>query len=161
MTERLVVVRTGYTPFNWYRQGKWSTPEQPLVQNNQIVRNLILQGIPVIVLFLGLGDTPLFLVKIHHVRTRDAILDAAYPYSNEYGPFLTFMTFNNNPIFAVVPELNFMFLPIINSIRFVPGQELLISEDQAHAPIVYYTSLIQILPYIQLPYMQLNTTYIV
>jgi hypothetical protein len=158
MEERLVVVRTGYTPINWYRQGKWSTPEQPLALNNQTVRKLSLEGVPLIVLFVGAGDGPLFLVKVHEIRGRDVELDAAYPYANEYGPFLTFMTFDNDPVYAITPELQSMFTPILNSIRYTYGQELIISEELSRMPILYYNALSQ--NKYRMPYFPLNATYI-
>lgn len=159
MEERLVVVRTGYTPINWYRQGKWSTPEQPLVLNNQTVRKLALeQGIPIIVLFVGAGDGPLFLVKVREIRGRDVELDAAFPYANEYGPFLTFMTFDNDPVYTITPELHSMFTPIINSIQFTNGQEILINQELSRMSILYYNALSQ--NKYRMPYFPLNTTYI-
>ena len=155
--DRLVVVRTGFTDMSWYRQGKWSTPEQPLVLNNQTVRNLVLQGVPVIVLFVGLQDVPLFIVRVREIRGRDVELDAAFPYANAYGPFLTFMTFDTHPSFVITPQLNMMFSPIVDFIRYIPGQEVSVTNNLAQAPIRYYNSLASIINRTPIP---LNTTYI-
>ena len=153
MAECVVVVRTGFTPHNWFQQGKWSTPEQPFVLNNQTVRNLVLVGIPVIVLFVGLNDLPLYLVKVQTVRPRN-ITDLNYPYANELGPYLTFMTFDNNIIYTLTPEISPMFRPALDSIRYLAGQELLIPQDLSNVIVNYYNAL-QIRRYVPL-----NTTYI-
>jgi hypothetical protein len=155
MTEAFVVVRTGFTPHNWFQQGKWSTPEQPFVLNNQTVRNLVLLGIPTIVLFVGVQDLPLYLVKVQTVRPRD-LSDFNYPYSNNLGPYLSFMTFNNNIIYAIPPEIYPMFRPALASIHNLPGQELIIPNDLSSVLILYYNSLA-----LFKTYPSLNTTYIV
>lgn len=155
MAESFVVVRTGFTPHNWFQQGKWSTPEQPFVINNQTVRNLVLVGVPVIVLFVGLNDLPLYLVKVQTVRPRN-ITDLNYPYANDLGPFLSFITFDSNIIYAVSPEMRDMFRPALDCIRYVAGQELIIQNDLSITPINYYNALA-----ISRAYLPLNTTYIV
>ena len=139
--EQLIVVRTGFTPHNWFQQGKWSTPEQPFVLNNQTVRSLALVGIPMIILFVGLEDLPLYIVKVQNVRPRDHIIDFNYPYGNQLGPYLTFITFDNNPLFALTREIHPIFRPALDSIRYVPGQELLIANEHSSIPIHYYNSL--------------------
>jgi hypothetical protein len=156
MAETFVVVRTGFTPHNWFQQGKWSTPEQPFVLNNQTVRNLVSVGIPVIVLFVGLEDLPLYLVKVQSVRPRNQIVDSNYPYANELGPYLSFMTFDNSPIYFLTPEIRPIFRPALDSIRYVPGQELIIPHDLCSIPIHYYNALAT-----NRAYLPLNTTYIV
>jgi len=155
MSEALVVVRTEFTPHNWFQQGKWSTPEQPFVLNNQTVRNLVLVGCPTIVLFVGLQDLPLCLVKIQSVRPRD-FTDFNYPYSNNLGPYLSFMTFDNLPIYAITSEIRPIFRHILNSIQNIPGQELIIAQHLARVPINYYNALTRFRHY-----PSLNTTYIV
>jgi hypothetical protein len=155
MAESFVVVRTGFTPHNWFQQGKWSTPEQPFVLNNQTVRNLALVGSPVIVLFVGLEDLPLYLVKVQTVRPRN-LTDSNYPYANELGPYLSFMTFDNSPVYTVTPEIRSIFRHALDSIRYVPGQELLIPHELCSIPINYYNALATSRAYIPL-----NTTYIV
>jgi len=154
MSETLVVVRTEFTPHNWFQQGKWSTPEQPFVLNNQTVRSLVLAGYPTIVLFVGLQDLPLCLVKIHTVRPRD-FTDLNYPYANNLGPYLSFMTFDNSPIYVVTPEIQSIFRNVLDSIQNIPGQELIIAHDLARIPINYYNALARFRHY------PLNTTYIV
>jgi len=128
-----------------------------MVINNQTVRKLILEGVPVIVLFVGLQDVPLFIVRVREIRGRDVELDAALPYANEYGPFLTFMTFDNHPSFVITPQLNPMFSPIVEFIRYIPGQEVIVINSLAQAPIRYYNSLVSIINRTTVP---LNTTYI-
>jgi hypothetical protein len=155
MAESFVVVRTGFTPHNWFQQGKWSTPEQPFVLNNQTVRNLALVGSSVIVLFVGLDDLPLYLVKVQTVRPRN-LSDSNYPYANDLGPYLSFMTFDNSPIYLVTPEIRPIFRPALDSIRYLPGQELIIHPDLSSIPINYYNALARSKTYIPL-----NTTYIV
>jgi hypothetical protein len=155
MAESFVVVRTGFTPHNWFQQGKWSTPEQPFVLNNQTVRNLALVGSPVIVLFVGLEDLPLYIVKVQVVRPRN-LSDSNYPYANELGPYLSFMTFDNSPIYFLTPEIRPIFRPALDSIRYVPGQELIIQNDLSSVPIHYYNALAS-----NRRYASLNTTYIV
>jgi len=154
MSDVLVVVRTGFTPHNWFQQGKWSTPEQPFVLNNQTVRNLVLVGCPTIVLFVGLQDLPLGLVKIQTVRPRN-LTDSNYPYANELGPYLSFMTFDNSPIYVITPEIQPIFRHVLNSIQNISGQELIIAQDLARVPINYYNALARFRHY------PLNTTYIV
>jgi hypothetical protein len=155
MQESFVVVRTGFTPHNWFQQGKWSTPEQPFVLNNQTVRNLALLGSSVLVLFVGLEDLPLYLVKVQTVRPRN-LSDSNYPYANDLGPYLTFMTFDNSPIYTVTPEIRPIFRPALDSIRYLPGQELIIHPDLSSVPIHYYNALST-----SRVYLPLNTTYIV
>ena len=155
MAESFVVVRTGFTPHNWFQQGKWSTPEQPFVLNNQTVRNLVLAGTPVIVLFVGIQDLPLYIVKVQGVRPRD-LTDSNYPYANDLGPYLTFMTFDNSPVYAVTPEIRPIFRSVLDSIMYMPGQELIIHPDLCSIPIHYYNALST-----NRVYIPLNTTYIV
>ena len=155
MEESFVVVRTGFTPHNWFQQGKWSTPEQPFVLNNQTVRNLVLVGCPAIILFVGLEDLPLYLVKVQAVRPRN-LSDSNYPYANHLGPYLTFMTFDNHPLFALTPEIHPIFRAALDYIRYLPGEELLIPRDLCSIPIHYYNALA-----INRTYLPLNTTYIV
>lgn len=155
MPDAFVVVRTGFTPHNWFQQGKWSTPEQPFVLNNQTVRKLVLLGIPTIVLFVGIEDLPLYIVKVQTVRARNHIMDSNYPYSNNLGPYLSFMTFDNNRIYRITPEIYPMFRPALDSIQNFPGQELIISQDLSSIPIFYYNSLA-----LFNTYSPVNTTYI-
>ena len=154
MTEAFVVVRTGFTPHNWFQQGKWSTPEQPFVLNNQTVRSLVSAGCPTIVLFVDLQDLPLCLVKIQTVRPRD-FTDLNYPYSNNLGPHLSFMTFDNSPIYILTAEIQYIFRNVLEYIQNIPGQELIIAQDLARIPINYYNALARF------RYYPLNTTYIV
>jgi hypothetical protein len=155
MPDSFVVVRTGFTPHNWFQQGKWSTPEQPFVLNNQTVRSLVLLGSPVIVLFVGIEDMPLYIVKVQTVRPRN-LSDSNYPYANDLGPYLSFMTFDNSPVYVVTPEIHPIFRPALDSIRYTPGQELLIPYELCSIPINYYNALAT-----SRAYLSLNTTYIV
>jgi hypothetical protein len=139
--DKLVVVRigrpTGYL-VSWVNQGKWSTPENPNIIDNQIVRDYFVEGYNVYVVFLETGDIPVYTAQVSNVRARNNS-DHLYPAANEHGPFQTFIEFTN--IFRITNEISLLYAPLLNSIRFTRGHQIPIDGFLSELPIVLYKGL--------------------
>ena len=121
---KVIVVRVGTPAYNWDK--KWSSPEVPTAANNQTVRNLFVEQYPLIVIFVGTGDIPLFMASVENVRPRNPIDDAAYPVGNLQGLYQTFFTFRHK--YPIIPAGKELIQPILDYIRFIPGQQIYIND---------------------------------
>ena len=145
---KVVVVRVGTPNYNW--DTKWSSPEMRHSINNQTVRDLYVQQFSIIVIFVGTGDIPLSMATVQSVRARDNLLDFHYPNGNELGLFQSFITFQHK---FVIPNPSINILqPILDSIKYVPGQQVVVNDNLTLAAIVLY-SIISV-------NFSMNTTYI-
>lgn len=132
---QVVVVRVGTPNHNW--DTKWSSPEMPTLANNQTIRNLYVEQYPLIVIFVGTGDIPLCMASVETVRPRNAIEDAGYPVGNLQGLYQTFFTFRRKyPL--TVPGRQ-LIQPILDYIRFIPGQQVQINHLSALNAIALHT----------------------
>ena len=132
---QVVVVRVGNPIHNW--DTKWSSPEIHNLVNNQTIRNLYVEQYPLIVIFVGTGDIPLCMASVETVRPRSAIHDADYPVGNVQGLYQTFFTFRRQyPI--TVPGRQLL-QPILDHIRFIPGQQVQINHLSALNAIALHT----------------------
>jgi hypothetical protein len=132
---QVVVVRVGNPIHNW--DTKWSSPEIHNLANNQTIRNLYVEQYPLIVIFVGTGDIPLCMTSVETVRPRSAIHDADYPVGNVQGLYQTFFTFRRKyPLTAAGRQL---IQPILDHIRFTPGQQVHIAHLSALNAIALHT----------------------
>jgi hypothetical protein len=132
---QVVVVRVGNPIHNW--DTKWSSPEIHNLANNQTIRNLYVEQYPLIVIFVGTGDIPLCMASVDTVRHRSAIHDADYPVGNVQGLYQTFFTFRRKyPLTAAGRQL---IQPILDYIRFTPGQQVHIADLSALNAIALHT----------------------
>jgi hypothetical protein len=145
---QVVVVRVGNPSHNW--DTKWSSPEMPALRNNQTIRNLYVEQYPLIVIFVGTGDIPLCMASVETVRPRSAIHDADYPVGNVQGLYQTFFTFRRK--YPVTVAGRQLIQPILDHIRFTPGQQLHITHLSALNAIALHT--------INTADLNINTTYI-
>lgn len=120
--DKLVVVRVGRPTghlVSWVNQGKWCTPENRNIIDNQIIRDYFVEEYNVYMVFLETGDIPVYTAQVSNVRPRNH-LDTQYPIANEHGLFQTFIEFDN--IFPITNEIYSLYAPLLNSIRFIRGQ---------------------------------------
>ena len=109
----------------------------PALANNQTIRNLYVEQYPLIVIFVGTGDIPICMASVETVRHRNAIEDAEYPIGNIQGLYQTFFTFRRKyPITAPGRQL---IQPILDYIRFIPGQQVQINHLSALNAIALHT----------------------
>ena len=132
---QVVVVRVGNPIHNW--DTKWSSPEIHNLANNQTIRNLYVEQYPLIVIFVGTGDIPLCMASVETVRPRNAIEDAAYPVGNVQGLYQTFFTFRRKYPLTVAGRQ--LIQPILDHIRFIPGQQVHIAHLSALNAIALHT----------------------
>jgi hypothetical protein len=132
---QVVVVRVGNPIHNW--DTKWSSPEIHNLANNQTIRNLYVEQYPLIVIFVGTGDIPLCMASVETVRPRSVIHDADYPVGNLQGLYQTFFTFRRKYPLTVAGRQ--LIQPILDYIRFTPGQQLHIADLSALNAIALHT----------------------
>jgi len=139
--DKVIVVRIGSPAEHldsWVNQGKWSTPENPNMIDNQIVRDLFVQGYNVYIVFLESGDIPVYTALVTNVRGRNH-LDVQYPLGNDHGLFETFIEFNS--IFPIPNGVRPLYRPLLDYVRYTRGQQLPINELLSEVPIAVYRSL--------------------
>jgi hypothetical protein len=139
--DKLVVVRIGRPTghlVSWVNQGKWSTPENRNIIDNQIIRDFFVEGYNVFIVFLESGDIPVYTARVSNVRQRNNS-DSLYPAANEHGPFQTFIEFTN--IFRITNEISSLYDPLLNSIQFTRGHQIPIDGFLTELPIVLYKGL--------------------
>lgn len=132
---QVVVVRVGNPIHNW--DTKWSSPEIHNLANNQTIRNLYVEQYPLIVIFVGTGDIPLCMTSVETVRPRSAIHDADYPVGNVQGLYQTFFTFRRK--YPLTHAGRQLIQPILDHIRFTPGQQIHIAHLSALNAIALHT----------------------
>ena len=132
---QVVVVRVGNPIHNW--DTKWSSPEIHNLANNQTIRNLYVEQYPLIVIVVGTGDIPLCMASVEAVRPRSAIHDADYPVGNVQGLYQTFFTFRRKYPLTVAGRQ--LIQPILDHIRFTPGQQVHIAHLSALNAIALHT----------------------
>jgi hypothetical protein len=132
---QVVVVRVGNPIHNW--DTKWSSPEIHNLANNQTIRNLYVEQYPLIVIFVGTGDIPLCMASVETVRPRSIIHDADYPVGNVQGLYQTFFTFRRKYPLTVAGRQ--LIQPILDHIRFIPGQQVHIAHLSALNAIALHT----------------------
>jgi hypothetical protein len=136
--ETLVVVRVS-DPIEVFNErinnNKWSSPE---LNNNQIVRDLFMQGSNVVILFLGLGNMPLCMGRVFSVRPQN---NEDIGFENHHETIILL----DNGLQDLRNIINLDILnPAIHSIRFRPGNQLEITErDLAWPVIAFYRGLCQ------------------
>jgi hypothetical protein len=132
---QVIIVRVGSPVHNW--DTKFSSPSMPTHINNQTIRNLFVEQYPLIVIFVGTGDIPISMASVDNVRPRHPIEDANYPIGNIQGLYETFFTFRQKyPITASGKKL---IQPILDYIRFIPGQQIHINHMSALSAVLLHT----------------------
>jgi len=124
--EHLVVIRTS-SPANdipyTFIDGKWASPE---TSQNQVVRELFVQGYSILVLFLGVNDLPLYMTRITNVRPRNDQTDLVFSLVHPLGYLQTFMEFSIQPTNMLVTSNPALTNPILEYIRFRTGHQIFI-----------------------------------
>lgn len=124
--EHLVVVRTS-SPANdmpyTFLDGKWASPEN---SQNQVVRELFVQGYSVLVLFVGMNDIPLYMTRITNVRPKNDQTDILFSPTHPLGYLQTFMEFSTSTSHLLLCSNPILTNPILEYIRFRKGHQIFI-----------------------------------
>jgi len=129
---KVVVVRVGTTDHIW--DTKWSSLEMPLLQNNQTVLHLFVEQHSILVVFVNTGDIPIYIARVENVRGRDLLADSDYPLGTDRGLYQTFMTFSRKFPISITGVI--LLQTMLNSIKYVPGQQVLIDDNNSLAAII-------------------------
>ena len=129
---KVVVVRVGTPDHVW--DTKWSSLEMPLLQNNQTVLHLFVEQHPILLVFVNTGDIPIYIARVENVRGRDLLVDADYPLGTDRGLYQTFITFSHK--FTINIAGLILLQTMMNSIKYIPGQQVLIDDTNNLAAVV-------------------------
>jgi hypothetical protein len=150
--KKVVVIRVGsHVNHSWEK--KWSSPDMPFYINNQTVLDLFVEQHPIIVVFVSTGDIPLYTAAVQTVRPRDNLLDSDYPLGSVQGLYKTFITFERK--YPISNDAKAILQTMLNSIKYVPGQQVVINDNQSLSAVILHS-----LNSVNLGNPILNTTYI-
>jgi len=133
--DRVIVIRIGEDLDLFTRvalvKGKWSSPG-----NTSLVRESIVNGYSVHVVFCNHLDNPLYITKITNIRQRYALSDIDYPVEGAFGSYESFMEFEP------LKTLNITSLPFFNRLKdeisYKTGRQILISPINTDLIVGYY-----------------------
>lgn len=133
--DRVIAIRIGEDLDLFTRvglvKGKWSSPG-----NISLVRESIVNGYSVYVVFCNHLDNPLYITKITNIRQRYALSDIDYPNESSFGSYESFMEFEP------LKTLNITSLPFFNRLKheisYKTGRQILIISTNTDSIVGYY-----------------------